>query len=120
MSYKKIHPLTVVMKGKISYIDQNYSFSHFLVGFTRKSARLPLGVSYSRHDTATVRACAFARVFAGALSASRLKSPVVSAVHKPRTVKTADSCVLPERQPRALSREANKEVTKTAIHRLAA
>ncbi len=26
MSYKKIHPLTVVMKGKISYIDQN----HFL------------------------------------------------------------------------------------------
>ncbi len=23
MSYKKIHPLTVVMKGKISYIDQN-------------------------------------------------------------------------------------------------
>ncbi len=84
MSYTKIHPLTVVMKGKISYIDQNNflhqavnmffsavklgiltwgvyeidsllqpassgqsmncSFSHFRVGFTRESGRLPLGL----------------------------------------------------------------------------
>ncbi len=84
MSYKNIHPLTVVMKGKISYIDQNMflhqavniifsavklgfltwgvygidsllqpassglsmncSFSHFCVGFTRESGRLPLDI----------------------------------------------------------------------------
>ncbi len=83
MSNKTIHPLTVVIKGKISYIDQkhflyqavnlffsavklgiltwgvhgtlafaaassgqstNCSFSHFCVGFTRESGRLPLGV----------------------------------------------------------------------------
>ncbi len=30
MSSKKIHPLTVVMKGKISYIDQN-NFLHQVV-----------------------------------------------------------------------------------------
>ncbi len=32
MSYKKIHPLTVVTKGKISYIDQN----HFLQQAVKK------------------------------------------------------------------------------------